>query len=217
MKIENMVLGPLANNVYLIEGPDGVVVVDPSCEPGRIVEALGERPVAAIVLTHAHWDHVGAAKALRDATGAPVVATSVDAPVIAGEQPFLTGSEFEPCPVDMVVEDGQRVDLGGLPWKVLVTPGHTPGSMCLYYAGEGSDEDASEGVDGNVGASADRPILVAGDTLFRGAHGRTDFKGGSQRDMLESLRRLAALPDETLVLPGHNELTTIGTEKLWIA
>lgn len=217
MKIENMVLGPLANNVYLIEGPDGVVLVDPSCEPERIVEALGERPVSAIVLTHAHWDHVGAAKALRDATGAPVVATSVDAPVIAGEQPFLTGSEFEPCPVDMVVEDGQRVDLGGLTWQVLVTPGHTPGSMCLYCAGEGSDEDASEGADGNVGASADRPILVAGDTLFRGAHGRTDFKGGSQRDMLESLRRLAALPDETLVLPGHNELTTIGTEKLWIA
>lgn len=202
MKIENMILGPLANNVYLIEGPEGVVVVDPSCEAPRIVEALGERPVAAIVLTHAHWDHVGAAKALRDATGAPVVASSVDAPVIAGEQAYLTDSEFEPCPVDVVVEDGQRVELGGLPWQVLVTPGHTPGSMCLYYTGEGAD---------------DRPVLVAGDTLFRGAHGRTDFKGGSQKDMIESLRRLAQLPDETLVLPGHNELTTIGTEKLWIA
>lgn len=210
MKIENMILGPLANNVYLIEGPEGVVVVDPSCEAARIREALGERSVAAIVLTHAHWDHVGAAKELRDATGAPVVASSADAPVIAGDEPFLTGSEFEPCPVDVVVEDGQDVLLGGLPWQVMVTPGHTPGSMCLYYAGEGADAGAGE-------EGVDRPILIAGDTLFRGAHGRTDFKGGSQRDMLESLRRLKQLPDETLVLPGHNELTTIGSEKHWIA
>lgn len=202
MKIENLILGPLANNVYLIEGPEGVVVVDPSCKCDQILDALEGRAVAAIVLTHAHWDHVGAAKALRDATGAPVVASVADAPIIAGDEACLSDRKFEPCAVDMVVKDGQELELGGLSWQVLITPGHTPGSMCLYCAGESDGES---------------PVLVAGDTLFRGTHGRTDFIGGSQSDMDKSLQRLVQLPGETVVLPGHNDLTTIKQESVWIA
>lgn len=209
MKIEILVLGPLANNVYLIEGKDGLTVVDPSCEADQILQAIDGRPVNDIVLTHRHFDHVGAAHALRKETGAPVIASAIDAPVIAGEEPLPDGTPFENCPVDVRVHDGQTIELSGIPWTVMVTPGHTQGSMCLFY--EGGAEDGTK-----TDTEVDRPILIAGDTLFKGTHGRTDFAGGSQADMNESLERLVRLPKETVVLPGHNDITTIEREKTWI-
>ena len=201
--VEFLVMGPIENNVYLIGDGETTFVVDPSCQVERIMAALDGRAVEAIVLTHAHWDHVGAAKALRDLTGARVIASAVDAPVISGERPLDPGhTPFEPCPIDCRVNDGDVVEIGAMSWEVLLTPGHTPGSMCLFLDGAGRD-----------GA----PVLVAGDTLFAGTHGRTDFPGGDPADMRRSLVRLAQLPAETVVLPGHNNLTTIAREQGWMA
>lgn len=205
VKIEVAVMGPIENNVFIIEGPDAIFVVDPTEEAPYIVELLGERPCAAIVLTHAHWDHVGAAKELRELTGAQVIASAVDAPTIDGSAPLDRGHRhFEPCPVDRAVSDGETVEIGSMKWQVMITPGHTPGSMCLFL-------DPSYGTD-----PQGTPVLISGDTLFSGAHGRTDFAGGNPAAMRESLLRLSELPDETLVLPGHNQLTTIALERPWM-
>lgn len=226
--VECLVMGPLANNVYLIGGQQGLLVVDPSCEPRQILRAIGERPVDAILLTHDHWDHVGAAKALRDATGAPVVASTADAATISGERPIHEShGSFEPCPVDQRVEDGQVVRAAGRDWCVIATPGHTLGSLCLYTdASLAADapcetDDArvervpGEAVEGAVKGEG-APLLVAGDTLFRGTHGRTDFEGGDPAAMERSLARLAQLPPDTVVLPGHNDPTTIAAERSWL-
>lgn len=203
--IEFLVMGPIENNVYLIGSDDALVLVDPSCEPERILRAIGERTVAAIVLTHDHWDHVGAAKALRDATGAPTIASAVDAQTISGEKPVQMGHRpFEPCLVDRRVSEGDVVEVGSMKWHVIETPGHTPGCICLFLEPEyGSDPHGA-------------PVLISGDTLFRGTHGRTDFVGGDPADMRSSLRKLADLPGETIVLPGHNAATTIKAEHAWL-
>ena len=99
------------------------------------------------------------------------------------------------------MKDGDKVQVGGMEWKVIATPGHTKGGICLYL-----DPECT----GNPAAA---PVLVSGDTLFCGTVGRTDFIGGSMDDMRRSLKRLAQLPDDTVVLPGHNALTTIGAER----
>lgn len=200
--VEYEVLGPLANNVYFIGDGEALIVVDPSCRADLIVRALGGRTPDAIVLTHRHSDHVGAAKELRDATGAMVVASAADAPIITGAAPIPPGeSKFAPCPVDHTVGHGDVLKIGSMPWKVILTPGHTEGSMCLF-------------LDPQLTARPEAsPVLIAGDTLFCGSIGRTDFPGGSMAAMRKSLKRLAALPDDTIVLPGHDRLTKIGSER----
>ena len=107
------------------------------------------------------------------------------------------------CPVDRMVEEGDIVEVGNMKWHVMATPGHTRGGICLFL----EPEDGQEGL----------PVLISGDTLFAGAHGRVDFEGGSMSDMRASLKRLATLPADTVVLPGHNNITTIGRESEWIA
>lgn len=197
-----LVVGPIQNNVYLIGNDDGLLVVDPGSNASEILKAIDGRPVAAILLTHCHWDHVGAAAELREATGAPVVASALDAPIISGTQALdPSHTPFTPCPVDQEVTDGELIDIAGHSWRVIGTPGHTPGGICLFL------EDSSDSC---------APILVAGDTLFAGTHGRTDFEGGSPSAMNDSLRRLAELPDDTVVLPGHNQPTILAQEKPWM-
>jgi glyoxylase-like metal-dependent hydrolase (beta-lactamase superfamily II) len=210
-KIENfcvdvfgLVMGPIDNNVYLLTDGVGHIIVDPSCDAPRIVSELlpDGATLDAIVLTHAHWDHTGAAAKLRQLTGAPVYASAVDAPHIENPNPGHTGRVSEACTVDVRVSDGSVIEAGNMRWKVLETPGHTKGSICLLC-----DGCVGEGVTGPRAGAA--PVLVSGDTLFNGTTGRTDFFGGSDFDMARSMKKLSQLDPATLVLPGHNNPTTI--------
>ena len=201
--VEYLVLGPIENNVYLIDDGATTFVVDPACNPQVILDALGERVPECIVITHGHWDHTGAAAALREATGAPVIASAADEGRITGERGEARHRRLTtPCTVDRTVGDGDVLEIGDMRWQVIATPGHTPGGLCFYLPS----------ADGRSGA----PVLISGDTLFAGTHGRTDFEESDPAAMRTSLKRLAELPDDTIVLPGHNNMTTIGRERRWL-
>ncbi|CAK7015600.1 MAG: Hydroxyacylglutathione hydrolase [Eggerthella lenta] len=128
--VEFVTLGMLGNNVYIISDGEATIVVDPSCKADEILKAVGNRTVDAIVLTHRHSDHVGRRRSLRDKTGATVIASAIDAPIIEGKKQLPRDDmRTEPCPVDHVVSNGDIVKIGSMPWKVLVTPG-TPRAAC---------------------------------------------------------------------------------------
>lgn len=203
-----VVVGMISNNVYFVDdGAGGVVVCDPSADADLLLKVAGERPVSAILITHEHTDHTGAARALREATGAPVYCSDVAAPAIEqGSSAF--GLQSDPCPVDVRLHDGDAVTTGAITWRCVSTPGHTPGGMCFYL-----DAEHAALPEGTDLAEAGKPILLSGDTLFHASMGRTDLPGGSDREMAASLKRLGEFPDETIVLPGHNALTTIKLER----
>lgn len=188
MNILTLTLGPLATNCYLVwqNGRTDAVIIDPAANSRKITAALQEHGLTPVcfLLTHAHFDHIGALK--------PLLAAAPDARVYVGDQ-----DKDDPCDMayDLLTytdtyQDGDTVEAAGLSFRVLGTPGHTPGSVCLL-CGE---------------------ALFSGDTLFAGSYGRTDFKGGSMQDMYASLRKLAALPPQTRVLPGHGPESTIEDE-----
>ena len=182
--IKYLVLGPIENNTFIISDDTTTFVVDPSDNASAIVKALGSKRLDAIVVTHHHADHTSALADLKAMTNAPVYASAIDAPVIENQP----AGEFPPTKSYMV-------------WRVIATPGHTPGGICLFL-----ESDSGKYLDG-------ANVLIAGDTLFCASIGRTDFPGGNAKQMRASLRKLSQLPDETLVLTGHNSLTTIGDEQ----
>jgi len=199
--LETFPVGPLQCNCTILGDPvthEGIVV-DPGDEVSRIHRRLTELglKLTQILITHAHIDHVGGALRLKRLTGAPILMNENDLPLLemmerqAGWLGVETPETESP---DANLTDGQRVGLKTYPAQVLHTPGHTQGSVCLYF----------KRID----------LLVAGDTLFAGSIGRTDLPGGDPKKILESIHgRLMGLPEDTTVLPGHGPITTIGEEK----
>lgn len=195
LDIRCVVVGMLQGNCYLVrcdERGHGVVV-DPGDEPDRIadeISAMSLRP-EAILLTHGHIDHTNAAGALRDLYRCRVVCHSLDSGMVKGMEPSLWGMERHPCDVDQEIADGEVITVGARDIKVIHTPGHTRGSVCYTLD----------------------TLLISGDTLFSGSIGRTDLPGGSEQEMMQSLKtRLAVLDGSTVVYPGHGPRTTIEHE-----
>ena len=184
--VEYMIMGVLANNVYIVSDGEGTMVVDPSCSADKILAALGDRKLDAIVLTHSHFDHTGGVAELCAALpGVPVYLHPADAALVGGDVFPAVGAETTPY------QDGDVVKLGKMDIEVLHTPGHTPGGVTL-----------------KVG-----DVLLTGDTLFQGSMGRTDFEGGSYAEIMASLGRLGRLSGDYHVLPGHMGASTLEQER----
>lgn len=213
MTIRTLPVGPLQANCYLVydESGDGVVI-DPGGEADRLLLAIRGRGirVGAVLLTHAHVDHMAAADAVLRETGAPLLVHEADAPALSDPTrnlsavfPELCGGALPALCADSLLRDGDTVKAGTLCFTVLHTPGHTPGSCCyLLDLAEPPETPPGNGL--YVGGH----VLFSGDTLFSGGCGRTDFPGGSEREMRRSLRRLSELPHVYTVYPGHGGETT---------
>lgn len=202
--ITRLVVSPLASNCYLLRcrATGEVLVVDAGDEADRILAALtrlavqGATAVRAIVNTHGHVDHTAAVAALRTALGPiPVLMHPDDVELVEGNGPDalrLLGREYVPVLPDRLLHDGEEIRWGACVLRVLATPGHSPGGVCLYGHG----------------------VLLSGDTLFRRSIGSWRFYKGSKATLLASIReKLLSLPPETVVYPGHGEATTIAEEE----
>jgi glyoxylase-like metal-dependent hydrolase (beta-lactamase superfamily II) len=198
---EIIAVGPLQCNCSVIgdEVSREAIVIDPGDDIADVLALVRKHglTVKQIVITHAHIDHVGGAMKLRQATGAPILLNQNDYSLLKMldvQAAWLGMSNPGKVEIDHSLSSGDAVTTGSLVANVLHTPGHTEGSVCLYFAPEKK--------------------LIAGDTLFAGSIGRTDLPGGSYKKIITSLHeQLLSLPDETVVVPGHGPLTTIGEER----
>ncbi len=210
LKIGRWVLGRLSTNTYFVyrENGEEVIVIDPADYGEKIYSTLKEQGlrVAAILLTHGHFDHIWGVEALKEAANAAAEENGLDAVKVyacEAERELLqdvlknVSADFHrPCTVqaDQYLADGEELRIGDITCKVIATPGHTEGGCCFYFEEEG--------------------FLISGDTLFEESVGRTDFPTGSMGVLVRSIReKLFELPDDTKVYPGHGEATTIGHEK----
>jgi hydroxyacylglutathione hydrolase len=201
MDVRTFTVGPVAENCHVArrEGADRGLIVDPGDEPERILEAVEKLGIAVegILVTHCHFDHVGAVAPVAKATGAPVYCPEVEVPVLADIMSFVPWPGFGPYEsydADEPVGGGERLSLAGLEIEVLFTPGHSPGHVTYAIPQE--------------------QALFSGDVLFRGSVGRTDLPGGDWATLLESIRGLVdGYPEETTVYPGHMAITTLGAER----
>ena len=198
MIIGRLAVGPLEANCFLIgdEASGKIMVIDPGDEPDRIMDRVRADSLSLeyIVCTHAHFDHVGAVPDLKKETGAKIIVHRDEMELYLGARDMAAfwGYDIDPLPEpDILVEEGSEIRLATLSFRVLHTPGHSPGGICLF--GEG--------------------LVITGDTLFSGSAGRTDFHGGDINKLRESFRRLLSLPPETRVLAGHGPDSTIGRER----
>jgi glyoxylase-like metal-dependent hydrolase (beta-lactamase superfamily II) len=201
LDVEMLTVGAIGENCFLFrrQGSDRLLVVDPGEEEERIlaaIEATGAQ-VEAILLTHCHFDHIGAVAPVARATGAPVYCPEAEVPLLADIMRFVPWEGFGPYEsydADEVVRGGETLELAGLELDVVFTPGHSPGHVSYAVRGE--------------------PALFSGDVLFQGSVGRVDLPGGDGPTLLASIGKLLdTYPDETVVHPGHMGLTTLGAER----
>lgn len=238
MLVSRFTVGPVSTNCYIVadEATRETMVIDPDLRDGleveKVLTEIREKNlnVVYIVNTHGHSDHIGGNAALKKATGASILVHADDAALLPepwkriaesspGPRCFVCGHEdpqiriahdlgsatircmacgfsfeFIASPVpDRLLHDGDMIDIGEIGFRVMHMPGHSPGQICLY--------------------SEPRRVLFTGDVLFQGSIGRTDLPGSSEQHMARSLHKLAGLPDDVAVYPGHGEPTTIGAEK----
>lgn len=199
MIVTQITVGAFQENCYLVEDPktNAVAIVDPGSEPERIVEAVEQSGgrVEAIWVTHAHVDHIGAIAPLKRKYNVPVWLHPLDEPLyrVGGRQAQLYGIPYEEPPApDRRFAEGEKIKLGALELDVIHVPGHAPGHVVIYGHGN----------------------ALVGDCLFAGSIGRTDLPFSNPSQLEASLKRIAALPPETVVHPGHGDSTTIGEERL---
>lgn len=198
MKVKSIIVGPIQSNCYIVydEKSLDAIVIDPGEEAEKIMSEIDEDhlKVHYIVCTHGHFDHIGAVAGVKKKTGAKVVINKKDIEIYkhAGELAASWGFHMEePSEPDLLVEDGDEIVVGSLQFKVFITPGHSPGGICLYGQG----------------------VLFTGDTIFAGSVGRTDLYGGDMEELKKSFVRLISLPSDTEILPGHGGSSTIKEEK----
>jgi Zn-dependent hydrolases, including glyoxylases len=203
LNVETFALGPLQTNCYLITvrdeeaGKTKGIIIDPGMGPKRLLERIKDIEIEAIVLTHAHFDHMGGVDETRKAAKCPVYIHDLEADWLT--DPRKNGSmrwqdvtpPLSTDPAEYALADGQTLELLGLRWQVMHTPGHSPGSVSFLYGNQ----------------------LFSGDVLFKMSVGRTDLPGGRERDLYDSIRnKLYKLDPGTIVYPGHGPGTTIGFE-----
>ena len=201
LDVRMLTVGPVAENCFVVrrDGSDRALVVDPGDEAEKILAPIEELglSVEAILLTHCHFDHIGAVAPVAKATGAPVYCPRIETPVLADIMSYVPWpgfGPFESYEADETVAGGETLDLAGLELDVAFTPGHSPGHVSYSVRGE----DA----------------LFSGDVLFQGSVGRVDLPGGDWPTLLESIRSLVdSHPPETTVYPGHMGITTLGAER----
>lgn len=201
LDVRMLTVGTIAENcfVFRAQGSDRALVVDPGEEAERILALIDELGVTveAILLTHTHFDHVGAVAPVAKATGAPVYCPEIEVPVLADIMAFVPWPGFGPYEsydADETISGGERLELAGLDIDVLFTPGHSPGHVTF--------------------AIPDHQALFSGDVIFQGSIGRTDLPGGHAPTLFESIRTLVeGFPGETTVYPGHMGITTLGAER----
>ena len=193
--------GPIGTNTYLVlNGTGQAAIIDASHEVTEPILAAAKEAgatIEAIVITHPHWDHIGAAAELKERTGAPML--SHPGAVEKLVNPSSSTGLIHPTPgskPDAFLDEGDTFELGDAEFAVWHTPGHEPSHIILYSEAQG--------------------IILGGDVLFPNGHGRTDIPGADPADMLKTLTRFAALPDAVTVYPGHGEPTTIGAERHWL-
>lgn len=215
MHIKKFIVGPLGVNCVLIsdEKTHQAVLIDPGNQSKKIIQTLQKKKLSLthILLTHAHFDHIGALGAVKEACGGAVCLCRLDEPLYKSAQSqagsFGFPLESEPPVIDCFLKDGDVLSCGRLRVGVLHTPGHSPGSVCFVV---GSRSDLSDMSDkSNTWCDT---VLCTGDTLFAGSVGRTDL-GGNEKQLKESLKKLFTFPPDTRVIPGHGPETTVGEEK----
>ena len=194
-------VGPVATNVHVLADPGSreAIAIDTAIPSLRwIVDELAERDwtLKLIVSTHGHWDHIGDNAAVAEETGAEIAVHPLDRERLENPQPLFAPFEIPPSVPAVELAEGGEIRFGEIRLRVLHTPGHTEGSVCLLAPDEG--------------------LLFSGDTLFAGGWGRVDLPGGSAEAMAASIARLTELDDALVVLPGHGAVTTIGRERAWM-
>lgn len=193
-------LGSLQTNCYIVKQEGSCLIIDPGEEGKRIIQLLEKHKLTpkAILLTHAHFDHIGAVDIVRDHYNIPVYIHEKEAkwlldPALNGSQFFMIGHLVRIKPADIILYKEETRSIGDFEMQIFETPGHSPGSVSFYFAQE--------------------RVVFSGDALFKGSIGRTDLPGGNHQQLLRSIQeKLLTLPEDTIVLSGHGDSTTIREE-----